>query len=58
MQMAVGPAIFEAMRVLPPAAVGRDRVESSQPQLENRARPERWVAPNATGRGRLIDLVV
>jgi len=50
--MAIGPAILEAMRVLPPAPLARD------PAPTARAQPRPWLALNAVGRGQLIDLVV
>jgi hypothetical protein len=58
MQVAAGPSIIEAMRVLPPPRV--DRASSAKPNPSANGYPSAkdWLAPNTIGRGQLIDLVV
>ena len=58
MQVAAGPSIIEAMRVLPPPRVDRAAASGAQPQAKSYPSAQDWHAPSTIGRGQLIDLVV
>jgi hypothetical protein len=58
MQVAAGPSIIEAMRMLPPPRADRDSASRSQPQAKTYPQAEDGFALRTIGRGQLIDLVV
>jgi hypothetical protein len=58
MQVAAGPSVIEAMRVLPPPQIDRDSASRSQPSANPYPKAEDWRAPSTMGRGQFIDLVV
>jgi hypothetical protein len=58
MQVAAGPSMIEAMRVLPPPRVDRASASRAQSQSNPYPTAQDWHAPSTIGRGQLIDLVV